>query len=380
MPLAMARIDYEHHPAYAQELFNTDATASELARQADTVVETLFRQSVLPSVDVKSDFARFVEPALRNLFDHLKSLYSADFRSIFFRQLEHHVFNILRQDLDIAERRGRHCYLAATPRADSLFDELVKSGFFLGRIADEAAFAALGTAMEPYQAMLMDRYRQEKRTDRSSLSINEWPRDVHEIMRSVFEEADIIAALSNYMGTRIHFCGAAFELSVPEAVWWRNRYGIASESSETSYFHLDQLSIYPKMLCYLSDVGPGNGATSILPFDLEDSALASVFARAMDSQFDLGDGRMNPNHLLKLPWGRSCLAALPRELRCVAHFGNDFLAGSEEERAILERQVQMIGAPGQFAVFDGARVPHRGGNVVTGHRWAFQVIYGSAGS
>lgn len=380
MPLAMVRIDYENHPAYAQEVFNTDATASELARRADALVDALFRQSVLPSVDVKDDFARFVKPSLQDLFGHLRSLYSGDFRTDFFSQLEKHVFTILQQDLDIAEKRGRHCYLAATPRADSLFDELVRSGFFLGRITDEAAFAALGKAMEPYQAMLMDRYRQEKRTDRGSLSINEWPRDVHEVMRSVFETPDIIAALSNYMGMRIHFCGAAFELSVPEAVWWRNRYGIEGESNETSYFHLDQSSIYPKMLCYLSDVGPDNGATSILPFDLEDSALASVFARAMDSQFDLGDGRVNPNHLLKLPWGRSCLAALPRELRCVAHFGNDFLAGSEEERMVRESQVQMIGASGQFAVFDGARVPHRGGNVVTGHRWAFQVIYGPAGS
>lgn len=378
MSFAMARIKYEHHPAYADEHFNTDVRASELARQADAAVTLLQRQSMLPSTDVKTEFERFVVPALDALFEHLKAAYRDDYRQIFFGQLSDKVSLLLKEDFRIAGSRGTHCYSKKSDRADALFDELLGAGFFLGRFADGESFKALGKAMAPYQATLMARYKDEGRTDRTSLSFNEWPRDVHEIMRSVFEEPDIVAALSNYMGMRIRFGGAAFELSVPEARWWRSRYGIEEESMEAAYFHLDQSSIYPKMLCYLSEVGPGNGPTSILPFDLEDSAFVSAFARAMDSQFDLGEGRINPNHLLKLDWGRRCLAALPKELCCVAHFGNDCMVGSEEERLIRESQVKMIGPPGQYIVFDGARMAHRGGNVTEGHRWAFQVIYGPA--
>jgi hypothetical protein len=38
----------------------------------------------------------------------------------------------------------------------------------------------------------------------------------------------------------------------------------------------------------------------------------------------------------------------------------------------------MVGAPGTFIVFDGARLLHRGGMVRSGERIALQVIFSSA--
>lgn len=140
--------------------------------------------------------------------------------------------------------------------------------------------------------------------------------------------------------------------------------------------HLDQSTLAPKMLCYLSDVKPANGATTVFNLPLQGPLLAQAAGRAMDTGFKLGDEHHVTQHLLSQPWGRECFAMLPKPLRGVGHFGNDILPGSPLEDLMVRNRVVMTGDPGTCVVFDGARVVHRGSNCTEGTRWAFQVVYG----
>jgi len=112
--------------------------------------------------------------------------------------------------------------------------------------------------------------------------------------------------------------------------------------------------------------------------DLTHSTVSWVSARALDCVREVL-GREGITDMSSLvvgtDAGRRCFAALPKEMRCIGHFGNDILANSPEEAFIVANRTVMTGPAGTFVLFDGARVAHRGGIVKAGHRWALQVIY-----
>ena len=371
-------IRYERHPAFSDLAFSDDAEIESLAGELSAILEVLRRRAMLPSTDVAYQLRKRVEPAATRLFAALRDRHrDIEAFADFAERLRRKVLALIAEDLGIVADRATHVYVDHSPRADSIAESLCRQGFWLGRL-DPSAVEALDTAMAGPKRLLWERHERDHRIDRETLSINEWDGTTSGTLAQVFNDPDILAALSNYMGGRYAYSGCAFELSVPDTIWWGNRYGRNDESVETAYFHLDQSWRFPKMICYLSDVTDDTGPTALLAADLRQSALSWATGRALD------DIHVDPNRgtdtsmakmLVCRDLGRKCFAALPKEMRCLGHFGNDLLAGSAEERYFVSNRRVMTGPAGSFVLFDGSRTAHRGGIVKTRHRWAFQVIY-----
>lgn len=374
----LSSIRYESHPAFAGVQFDADPAITHLADELSAAIEATCRRAKLPSTDVQHRFKTQIAPAADRLFAALKekNRHIAVFAE-FADRLQRQVMMIVAEDIGVVADRAIHAYVDRSARADAVADSLWDRGHWFGRF-DEAAINALDAAVASHKKMLWELHEGQHRIDRENLSINQWDGMTAEALNAVFNEPDIVAGISNYMGAPYAYSGCAFELSVPGTVWWSNRYGRNDESAEAAYFHLDQSSVFPKMLCYLSDVDEENGATSLLSVDLEHSNLSWTTGRALDG-IHVDPNRGIDTNMAKMivasDLGRRCFAALPKEMRCLGHFGNDLLAGSPEERYLLNNRTVMTGPKGTFVVFDGSRTGHRGGIVNARHRWAFQVIY-----
>ncbi len=374
----LSSIRYENHPAFAGIPFAGDEHIEKLADELSAAVEMVCARAKLPSTDVAHQLQRRVLPITERLFNALKER-NRDIGVFaeFADKLKQQVTTLVAEDVGILADRSLHAYIERSPRADAIAHSLWERGAWLGRL-DAGAVDALERAMTVPKKHLWDRHESQHRIDRESLSINEWDGETSRALASVFNEPDIVTALSNYMGAPYAYAGCAFELSVPGTVWWSNRYGRSDESAEAAYFHVDQSWRFPKMICYLSDVTDETGPTSFLSTGLAQSELSWASGRALDG-IHVDPNRGNDTSMAKMlvcsDVGRRCFAALPREMRCLGHFGNDILAGSPQERYILDHRVVMTGPRGSFAVFDGSRTAHRGGIVTDRHRWAFQVVY-----
>jgi hypothetical protein len=374
----LSDIRYERHPAFSGVAFDDDAQIESLAAALSAVVEDVRNRAMLPSTDVAYQLRTRVEPAADRLFAALKDKHGEiEIFGAFVERLKQQVMTLLAEDLGVLADRGVHVYVDTSPRADAIADSLCERGFWPGCL-DAAAVSVLNTAMAGAKKLLWTRHEAERRIDRESLSINEWDGTTSAVLAKVFNEPDIVAALSNYMGGRYAYSGCAFELSVPETVWWGNRYGRDDESVETAYYHLDQSWRFPKMICYLSEVTDETGPTALLSAGLRQSELSWATGRALDG-IHIDPNRGTDMSMAKMlvcsDLGRKCFAALPKEMRCLGHFGNDLLAGSPEERYFVSNRKVMTGSAGSFVVFDGSRTAHRGGIVRKHHRWAFQVVY-----
>src|SRR6185312_527055 len=236
-------------------------------------------------------------------------------------------------------------YVDHSLQADAITQSLHDAGFWLGQF-DPSRVNLLNRAVTRVQTLLWDRHQRERRTDREALSTNQWDAETSANLAAVFNEPAIITGVSNYMGASYLYAGCGFELSVPGTTWWSNRYRRGDESRETAYYHLDQSSKYPKMICYLTDVGEESGPTSLVSIGLSQSLLSWVAGRALDGisvDPDRGNDTNMGKMLVSTEAGRKCFGALPREMRCLGHFGNDILAGSPEERHIVDNRTVMLG-------------------------------------
>lgn len=67
--------------------------------------------------------------------------------------------------------------------------------------------------------------------------------------------------------------------------------------------------------------------------------------------------------------------SLPQELQYNSHFGWDIIPGSSLEEELINKEIICTGQAGEYIVFDGARLVHRGGLVQVGERLALQVCF-----
>jgi hypothetical protein len=373
----ISTIRYEDHPAFAEEAFDDDPEIEALTAALSRSLERIRDLAKVPSTDVMYQMKAHVTPQIDRLFAILQERHrTIEGFSQFAERLKSRLLELAAEDLEIFADRGTHAYIEQSSRSDDIVRALYDKGFWRGQFGAPTV-KALDEAVTATKSLLLERYEKGCR-DREALSVNRWDGETARKLGAVFNDPAIITAVSNYMGGRHGYSGCAFELSVPGTSWWSRRYCRDDESAETAYFHLDQSSRFPKMLCYLTDVTAETGPTALVSAELSHSLLSSIVGRALDG-ISLDPDRGEDTNMAKMVVctvaGRHCFAALPREMRCLGHFGNDILAGSAEERYIVRHREVMTGPAGSFVVFDGSRVAHRGGIVKTQHRWAFQVLY-----
>jgi hypothetical protein len=375
---SLSGLGYESHPAFDGLVFETDpaidAAAEELAQQ----LADLERRASLPSTAIDPLIETRILPELAALFERLKQRH-ADLPGFgdFADRLQAGMTGLIRDDLAVCGDRGTHAFINHSPEADTITLALDRRGYQLGRF-DATVVEQLLRIVAREQKRILERWERDGLRDRESLSFNQWPPADHALLGEVFNEPALAAGLSNYMGARYMFMGTALELSVADADWWQGRHEASHESEPAAYYHLDMTSRNPKLICYLSDVDEATGPTSLLCGGLSDPLLTRIAARALDpirNDRAPADRTDMAAMVTGSEAGRRHFAALPPALRAIGHFGNDVLAGSPQEAHILAHQVVMTGPAGSFVLFDGARVPHGGGIVKAGRRWALQCVY-----
>jgi len=280
-------------------------------------------------------------------------------------------------DFHHARRSGGYRFLDMTSREDFLYGQLKAKGYVCGQLAQDE-LTALQDGLQQAKAQVGAR-RAEGALRREDLSCNEVGPEFHRLFAEILRRSGMVRAASNALCQNLDYWGFTMELSVPQSCWWKGRYGdLRCESNRTAYYHGDEGSDLIKVIVYLSDVSSQNGPFSFLPgsWRVAPPHLQFAVSRMIDALYmpmaysDIGS---HP-HTLASKEGRRHFAALPPELRHVSHWGNDVIAGSELERAVVEDEQTMVGSAGSFILFDGARLFHRGGLVESGERWACQVI------
>lgn len=227
------------------------------------------------------------------------------------------------------------------------------------------------------------------RLTREDLSANSGAavRRIMGVLNREFRSIGVLDAVSAYAGSRMTVTAVALELSVPQATWWGNFLEQLERPPRTLYAHLDESIAYPKSIVYLTDVHANNGPTGAYPHALDAmglNPLQEIIGRVVGNVGNLAGSRLHAYYGKQYHQSmgsarfRAHFMRLPAELRFNSHLGWDVGPGSELETALAGAEQKMLGGPGTFIVFDGARLLHRGGMVEAGERIALQVVFSNA--
>jgi hypothetical protein len=328
---------------------------------------------------------------LKQIFEELKlSVKNQDETlKLFLTELYFHAEQLLMRDLQenfLSPVNQLHInnVNVSTPEYHNLASKMLNNRYFRGVISDKA-LQKLQTVAEPALRKFREQVNIQGKTNREDLSDNrgEIVSQLVKIINDEFEQQRVNEAVSIYCSRPMTSSGLGIELSVPVAQWWKNDY-TGYDNIKTLYMHTDEALSIPKAIVYLTDVSEENGPFSIVPNALESLSPSPI-------QFLLGRiigcvGR-NKNSLLYdyyehqyhktfgCPKYRKHFMSLPQELQYNSHFGWDIIPGSSLEEELINKEIICTGQAGEYIVFDGARLVHRGGLVQVGERLALQVCF-----
>lgn len=374
--------NYLHHPGYDLGVAHYTVNQSRIA-EFDRRYRALSGAEARTGANSAAAQAELTDMA-REICHEMQEQAADRFESRFLEVLETQVLRELREELGY--------YAKAAQGGD---DSRAASGKLAALRAERHFFGHLGAAatgeiLEASAAtleMLRGRAAAGQLT-RDLLSINQGPvvKKIVRVLNREFRAQGVLDAVSAYMGKPYHVSGLALELSVPQAMWWRDTgdmgQGIAPR---TLYAHLDESIVYPKSIVYLSDVGPDNGPTTCYPHVYEALALNGMqelvgrvvhypcWSETCGLREYYGAEYHQPMSSERF---RCHFMRLPPELRFDSHMGWSVLAGSALEQYFVNQEKVMTGPPGTFIAFDGARLFHRGGLLEQGERIVLQVIFG----
>ena len=221
---------------------------------------------------------------------------------------------------------------------------------------------------------------------REDLSINKSKniKKVKKLLNKNFKNNGILETVSNYMGKEYIITGCALELSVCDSTWWRN---LNQENHpKTKYAHVDESFLYPKSICYLSDVNYDNGPTSYYPNGLKFLNLNYVqniigrivhnIGTSSSSTLYHKYNNKNGNRSLNCSYFKSHFSLLPNNIKFDSHFGWDVFQNSKLEKMMVDDEKFLIGKKGTCIVFDGSNLVHRGGLILKNERLVLQIVFG----
>jgi 6-pyruvoyl-tetrahydropterin synthase len=261
--------------------------------------------------------------------------------------------------------------------------ELSKNGYYFNKL-DEKLIDEILDKSKNYLKRFRENIKNNN-TSRESLSVNTGSiiRIIAKKLNSEFDKLGILKDVSNYMKRNYEVTGVSLEMSTPNSSWWKKKETV-KKAPKTLYAHLDESLIYPKSICYLSNVSEDNGPTSFYPKiykSLKLNFLQDIVGRVIDTVGRKGSPlfhvyNQNVEQKLECNVFKSHLSELPNELKFYSHFGWYVEPDSEIENQMINDEIKLIGTKGTFVVFDGAKVIHRGGLLKTGERIVLQIIFG----
>ena len=269
------------------------------------------------------------------------------------------------------------------PQASSSFGAIKTQRFEFGHLDPEVT-RKISQVLQSDLEAIRDRARAGS-VRREDLTFNRKSSIVRArpLLNQAFRSLGVLDALSEYEHQRIAVTGFGLELSVSGSDWWQNKLEGLPRAPFTLYAHLDESIGFPKAIVYLSSVDSQSGPTSCYPgiFDrLNLNPLQEALGRVVGY---VGASAGSPlfeaygkayHQSVNSELFRRHLMRLPESLRFNSHLGWDVMPGSKLESAFMEAEQVLLGEPGTFIVFDGARLFHRGGMVADGDRIALQTV------
>ena len=218
---------------------------------------------------------------------------------------------------------------------------------------------------------------------RSDLSVNtgDLVRTIGWILDREFKRTGIFDIVSDFFGLPYDHTELALELSTEKSSWWKNKLA-GIEPPLTMYAHLDEAFFAPKSIVYLSDVYDFSGPTSCYPGvykSIENNPLKDIVGRTVASvagQEEVKDYyKSDSNQAFSSEKFRRHFLSIPDLIRFNSHIGWDVLPNSALESYLTTSEQVMLGTPGDYIVFDGAQLLHRGGLITKGERVVLQVVF-----
>lgn len=319
--------------------------------------------------------------ALQAAFAELAQQAADDRERRFLAELQGECARLAREEFDFYRSRSRR------PRGSRLATNLTTDQHFFGMLPSQAVDEIRSVAKDDLVSLRAN--AKSGKLTRENLTVSSGPtvKRITKVLNRAFRSLGVLAAVSEYAGRPMRVRGAAFELSVPQSVWWRNAFAELPRPPHTLYAHLDESIAVPKAIVYLSDVGPTHGPTSCYPGvhrKLDLNPMQAIVGRVIAN---VGASPASPlygyydrayHQAMSSPQFRRHFMRLPAELRFNSHFGWDVQPESQLETEMVDAETPMLGKAGTFIVFDGGNLVHRGGLIEAEERIALQVIFGEA--
>lgn len=361
--------NYSNHPA-----FKVDREPLNLDYDKLTKFNDLFGSSREPISNlVIPELVELVEDIFRDLLNQQLDLHERTF----LLELQEQILKFLKDEFKFRVRLKKKKLKRPESQA------LQENAFFYSKLSENTRNEILKLA-EPQVKIFRERAKQGS-LKRSDLSINDGKlvNQIAKLIDNDFKSQAVFDSVSDYVGINYSFTGLSLELSVAGSTWWKNSIqGVTPP--RTMYAHLDESIFAPKAIVYLTDVNEKNGPTSSYPgiYDgLQNNPLQDIIGRIIGQVGNSPDSILFDYYQKSYHQSMGSLnfrkhfMLLPDLLKFNSHFGWDILASAALEDCIADREEVLLGEAGNFVVFDGSRLLHRGGLIEQGERLVLQVIF-----
>lgn len=191
-------------------------------------------------------------------------------------------------------------------------------------------------------------------------------KEIKNIVQRQFNDLGIIDAASKYNkgNRRLSVARVVIHIAKPTDSNWKQFLYDCDTVPKTTHLHIDPKEDVVKSMIYLNNVDKDSGCFSYVPksnryiYD----RMQDIFGRAITT-----------GSYCHTPQSRKSVFGLPSKLRVSHNFGRTLLDEDPLQKEILKREVYYDSSKGNCCIFDPAGM-HRGGQCISGHRVALQVI------
>ena len=319
----------------------------------------------------------------QKIFQQLSSQISDEHKKLFFESLENEISTYLDSEFKL---RGKISNLEKrTSKSNevlkSRIENLDRDSHFLGSLNQKSVNQILKLSKETITEFRSKVKAGKVKRDDLSVNSGELVKKIGWILDKEFKKTGVFDAVSEFFGIRYDHTGLSLELSTEKSTWWKNKISNL-ETPKTMYAHLDESYFAPKSIVYLSEVEEFSGPTSCYPGvykQFNNNPLKDIVGRVIGNVAGVDKLKNYYNSEYHQAFSsmrfREHFMSLPTKIRFNSHFGWDVLPNSKLENYLVGKEKVLLGAAGDFIIFDGAQLLHRGGLINKGERIVLQVIF-----